>query len=393
MFTVSPERSSREELGSVVIHRVKPRIPLNYYPGLYLDLVPLDDTVLKSARDREFDVVHVATPGHIGITGLYFAKKMATPVIGSYHTELPQYVSQRLLGHLDDSLEDDEDARQYVKEVSSQLAWDFLACFYNHCEKVLVPSEATREVVKSQFRVPLELFQRGVDTDLFTPTLRQRTDDKLRLLYVGRLAIEKNLGWLVEFGQRHPEVELVFVGDGPQRAELETALPRARFTGTLHGAELTTEYASADLFAFPSKTETFGNVVLEAQASGLPAVVSNRGGPQEIVEPGHTGLVASNAAEFEQHLLGLINDPAHRAAMSRAARGRAEQRSWEEVFERLLNQYRSVKYPPRRRRFLRVLQRLKDSDNPFAVGLVSFWKQFGRRREARAARERRPETS
>lgn len=389
IFTVSPERSSREELGSVVVHRVRPRIPLNYYPGLYLDLVPLDDTVLASAQGRRFDVIHVATPGHIGITGLYLSTRMALPLIGSYHTELPTYVSQRLVGHLNGSLDDDEDAVQYVEQVSARLAWDYLACFYNHCQKVLVPSEATREQVRGRLRPPLDLFQRGVDTELFRPTRRRRTDGRTRVLYVGRLAVEKNLDWLVRFGQRHPEFELVIVGDGPQREALAAALPAARLTGFLEGEALADAYADADIFAFPSLTETFGNVVLEAQASGLPAVVGHLGGPQEIIEPGRTGLVANSAESFEAHLLALAHDPERRAAMGKAARARAEQRSWDEVFDRLYGQYRSVCYSPQRRVWLRWLRWLRDSDNPFAVGLVAFWKQFGRRRAARAARRAR----
>lgn len=388
VFTVTPGPSRVETRGSVTIHRVQPRIPLSYYPGLFFDLIPLDDTALTAARQTEFDLVHVATPGHMGITGLYLASRCALPVIGSYHTDLPQYVAARLLSKLREEADDDPDALEYVESLGSSLTWDFLAGFYNHCARVLVPSEATRAQVAPRLRPPLELFARGVDTALFTPARRRRpADAPPRLLYVGRLAVEKNLDWLVAVGQRHPEFELTIVGDGPLRAELAAALPHADLPGFLAGEELAQAYADADLFAFPSLTETFGNVVLEAQASGLPAVVGHLGGPTEIITPGVTGLVADNAESFERHLLALAADPARRATMAAAARQQALGRGWDEVFERLFTQYASARYPWRRRVWSRWLRRWKDSDHPCAVGLVAFWQQFGRRRAARARRQ------
>ncbi len=386
IYTVSPERTTTETNGSVTIHRLKPRMPLNYYPGLYFDLVPLDDTVLHLVRDRPPDVIHVATPGHIGITGLYLSMKLPRPVIGSYHTELPQYVSQRLTAYLGDSFEDDEEARTYVSEVSQALTWDYLACFYNHCLKVLVPSRFTSQQVAQRLRPPLELMPRGVDTKTFQPGHRTRPGGPPRVLYVGRLAVEKNLGWLVRFGQRHPEVDLQLVGDGPERDALRAALPHATFPGFLRDEALATAYADADVFAFPSLTETFGNVVLEAQASGLPAIVGDQGGPQEIIEPGRTGLVAATAEQFESHLMALLNDTDRRRTFGAAARARAAQRSWDEVFARLYQQYHSVAYSRRRTVWVRFLKLLKDSESPMIVGLVSFWKQFGRRRARLAAR-------
>lgn len=388
IFTVAGEKSTVEQRGSVTIHRLKPRLALNYYPGLQLDLLPLDEAVMQRAVGSRFDVVHVATPGHMGISGIYLGWKQATPVIGSYHTELPQYVSERLVNYLDESYLDDPAARDYVAEVSEALTWDYLACFYNYCTRVLVPSEATRAVVAERLRPPLFLFPRGVDTEQFSPAHRTRPHEgPPRLLYVGRLAIEKNLGWLVRFAQRHPEHELELVGDGPLRPELQRALPRATFHGFLDGAELARAYADADLFAFPSLTETFGNVVLEAQASGLPAVVTDRGGPAEIIVDQQTGLVAGDEQAFEQALLTLAADPARRREMGLAARARAEQRSWDEVFEGLLAQWRAVRYPPRRVRFKRMIRRIKESEHPLAVGGVAFWQQFGRNRASRRAAE------
>lgn len=384
VFTVSTQATTTETYGSVRIHRVRPRVPVNYYPGMAIDLIPLDDTVLTFAREHEFDVVHVATPGHMGITGLYLAVRQGLPVVGSYHTELPQYVSQRLLARLDDDLRDDPDAVSYLAEVSDKIAWDYLARFYDYCAVVLAPSEATRRGIAERLKAPTGLFQRGVDTALYSPEKRKRVAGGApRLLYVGRLAIEKNLGWLVAAGQAHPEWELVLVGDGPQRAELAAALPSARFTGFLDGEALAAEYADADIFAFPSLTETFGNVVLEAQASGLPCVVGHLGGPSEIISA-ESGLVADSEAAFIAHLEALAADPQRRARMGRAARELAGSRGWDDVFERLWAHWTGARYPWRRRLWVRWLRHMKDSDHPVAVGLVAFWKQFGRRRAARA---------
>ncbi|MCC7492024.1 MAG: glycosyltransferase family 1 protein [Fimbriimonadaceae bacterium] len=387
VFCVSPAASSREQRGSVTIHRLKPRIPLNYYPDLYFDLLPLDDQVLAYAQQQPFDVIHVATPGHLGLTGMYLAAKLSRPLLGSYHTELPKYVSQRLTGYLDPSFREDPEACEYVAEVSSALTWDYLACFYNHCQRVLVPSEYTRQQVAEHLRPPLALFRRGVDPLLFTPARRARpADAPLRLLYVGRLAVEKNLDWLQQVALRHPAWELVLVGDGPERERLAAALPQARCAGFLRDEALAQEYADADLFAFPSLTETFGNVVLEAQASGLPAVVGDRGGPAEIIEPGRTGLVAGSAEQFEAHLVALAADPQRRRQFAAAARARAVQQSWDDIFSGLWGQYRQLRYPWRRTAWRRLLVQLRDSEHPLAVGLLAFWKQFGRRRQAAAAR-------
>jgi glycosyltransferase involved in cell wall biosynthesis len=391
VFTVTTAPSSLERRGTVCVHRLQPRVPFSYYPGLFLDLMPLDDTALTEARGRPYDVIHIATPGHMGVTGLYLAARQGVPTIGSYHTEFPQYIVQRLNNWLGDDYTDDPDAVAYVEEFALRLAWEFLAGFYNRCEKVLVPSEATHRSVAEHLRVPIERFERGVDTDLFSPRRRMRpADAPVRVLYVGRLAVEKNLAWLVAFGQAQPDCELVIVGDGPERAGLELELPRARFAGVLQDEELAQAYADADVFACPSLTETFGNVVLEAQASGLPAVVGHLGGPREIIAPGESGLVADSAESFVAHLQALVTNAERRRAMAVAARRRAEQRRWDDVFARLFAQYATVLYPPGRRSWRRFLRRLEESDHPLAVGLVSFWKQFGRRREARARQQAQP---
>ncbi|HEU0052897.1 MAG TPA: glycosyltransferase, partial [Longimicrobium sp.] len=201
-----------------------------------------------------------------------------------------------------------------------------------------------------------ELWSRGIDVARFSPSfrdadLRRRVgadDDTPVLLMVSRLVKEKDMADLVEMerllqaaGSRH---RLVLVGDGPMRGELEKLIPDAFFAGHQTGEALARWYASGDVFVFPSTTETFGNVILEAHASGLPAVVVDRGGPPDLVAPGETGWIArpNDPADLAAHVRRLLDDPAERARMGRRAREEAASRDWSVINGRLLESYRAV---------------------------------------------------
>jgi glycosyltransferase involved in cell wall biosynthesis len=214
---------------------------------------------------------------------------MDIPLAGTYHTDIPQYVR---------SLTNDE--------FLEQAAWSYMVWFYNQMEDVMVPSMGTREQLLAR-GLPahkMKPLPRWVDTDQFTPdrkTPRYWEERGLatgvKLLYVGRVSREKSLELLTEVFRElvdsGADVGLVIIGDGPYRQEMETTLTAypALFTGYLHGEDLQNGYASADLFVFPSATDTFGNVVLEAQASGLPVIVSDAGGPRELMVEGETGTI------------------------------------------------------------------------------------------------------
>ena len=202
----------------------------------------------------------------------------------------------------------------------------------------------------------LELWSRGIDLAAFSPDFRDpelraaagADDETPLLLLVSRLVKEKDLADLVaadrilrEGGSEH---RLVFVGDGPMRDELQRALPDAFFAGHQTGEALARWYASGDVFVFPSTTETFGNVILEAQASGLPAVVVDRGGPPDLVEPGETGLIAraNDPGDFAAKVAELLGDPERRRRMGCIAREAAAERDWNAINGRLLESYRSV---------------------------------------------------
>ena len=258
------------------------------YPELKLSFPPILD-VLNYVEKEGITRIHVSTPGTVGLLGLLIARLMNIPVAGTYHTDIPQYVR---------SLTNDE--------FLEQAAWSYMIWFYNQMEEVLVPSNGTREQLLSH-GLPLEKMKplpRWVDTELFSPDkrierywLERGLSGRTILLYVGRVSREKGLDLLVESFCRlideGAELCLAVVGDGPYRTEMEQALAGypALFSGYLQGEELQIAYASADLFVFPSATDTFGNVVLEAQASGLPVIVSDAGGPRELMVSGETGML------------------------------------------------------------------------------------------------------
>lgn len=274
------------------------------YPELKLNFPPILD-VMDYIEREGFTRIHVSTPGTVGLLGLLIARMMDIPVAGTYHTDIPQYVR---------SLTNDE--------FLEQAAWSYMIWFYGQMEEVMVPSAGTREQLRSRGLPPerMKPLPRWVDTDAYSPELRNPTFWKGRglglgrtvLLYVGRVSREKGLEMLAaafrELVDDGASIALAVIGDGPYREEMEAALAGypALFTGYLSGEQLQTGYASADLFVFPSATDTFGNVVLEAQASGLPVIVSDEGGPQELMIDGETGLVFR--AGSRSGLIGAIRE-------------------------------------------------------------------------------------
>ena len=259
---------------------------------------------------------------------------MKIPVSGTYHTAVPQYAAT-LTG--DGTI--------------GELVWRYIIWFYDQLDFILVPSKATGRELEQKGISPskIRLFPRGVDLERFNPSKRKMkvmrdrfgAVNGVKVLYVGRISKEKDLGLLVqafrELSENRKDVELVFVGDGPYLEELRRSaadLP-CIFTGYLEGEELTAAYASCDLFAFPSGTDTFGNVVLEAQASGLPVIVTDSGGPQENVIDGKTGLIvrAGEVGGLREALDALLGDSLRRKEMGRAARKYVETRSYEQAFE------------------------------------------------------------
>jgi glycosyltransferase involved in cell wall biosynthesis len=221
------------------------------------------------------------------------------------------------------------------------LSWRYIGWYYNRCRIVLAPSLAVRDQLENRLGIPTTLFSRGVDSERFNPDYC-RPHSKLTALYVGRISEEKNLRLLQRvFGSRSG-VELVVVGDGPYRREMEAALPNATFTGFLTGRDLSEAYASADFFVFPSETDTFGNVVLEAMSSGLPVLVSSKMGPQGMVTHARNGFVCRDEKAFQETIDLLLSDADLRLRMGLEARSFALAQSWRKVFDRLFRTYALV---------------------------------------------------
>ena len=305
--------------------------PLFWRHGRVLDYV---------LRDFQPDVIHVTGPSELGIAGAYFAWKHKVPLAASWHTNVHEYAARRMarVGRLLPAL-------PRTAEAASLAA---TAAFYKLARVLFAPNEELCHMLEQRTGRPTHRMPRGVDTTLFNPARRTRSrDDGILVLgYVGRLSVEKNvtlLPWLQEELRKRGVTNARFciVGHGSEEAALRAALPDADFPGVLKGEALATAYANMDLFVFPSETDTFGNVVLEALASGVPAVVTHGGGPKFIVRDGVTGLVRE-PAEFADAIAELAGLPVRLAAMRLAARQYTHGCSWDAVFDGVQVAYRNA---------------------------------------------------
>lgn len=304
--------------------------------------------IKSELEDFAPDLIHVATPFNIGLCGVYFAKKLNIPLVGSYHTDFDHYL------------------QFYNLKFLSNILWGYMNWFHRHFKKVFVPSMDTLETLKRHGFTNLEIWGRGVDCELYHPYY-----DKLKvfkeygvrkkylLTYVGRLAPEKDVHTLLSIAKSLPpeineQIQWLIVGDGPSREELEKEAPNNMiFTGYLKGRSLAEIYSTSDLFVFPSPTETFGNVVLESLASGTPVIGANSGGVKNIVQIGKTGYLCTpgDTQEFSDKILHLLANDAKRKQMSLEGRNYALSQKWDRIFDDLLWQYSSVIDEPKQQKF------------------------------------------
>ena len=289
--------------------------------------------MLDYIQREGFTEIIISTPGPIGLTALAAAKMLNLQTSGIYHTDFPQYI--RIL--TDDSF-------------LESMAWNYMHWFYGQLDSVFVNSEEYRRSWIARGFAPekLKILPRGLDTTLFSPEHRDPAfwqkfgehNGAVHLLYVGRISKEKDLDVLAQaYRQLRDEglpIQLYLVGDGPYLQALHEAMPEAIFTGYLRGKELAAAYASADVFVFPSTTDTFGNVVIEAQASGVPVIVSDTGGPKELVEANVSGVVTKShdVEDLVRAIRDLVNDKRKRDQMSRQARQAVIDRSWPGAFRK-----------------------------------------------------------
>jgi glycosyltransferase involved in cell wall biosynthesis/predicted metal-dependent phosphoesterase TrpH len=313
-----------------------------FYEGMTLGVPGLPDLAETLAEGR-YDLVHVTAPGPSGVAASLLSRVSGTPLLASYHTELAAYAGLR--------------SGDGAMEAISRAA---LGAFYTAPSRVLSPSPAAdRSLLGLGARESrIDRWERGVDTDRFSPGKAERGAfaGELRVLYAGRLTREKGVDLLAESFLRarvvEPRLHLLLAGGGPEEGELRARLgEHATFLGWLEGEDLARAYASADLFLFCSRTDTYGQVVLEAGASGLPVVAVGEGGPAALIENRHTGMLCQPDAD---HLAGavlqLAASPALRRRLGDAARGAVATRSWERAMEQLANGYRRALAEPAARR-------------------------------------------
>jgi phosphatidylinositol alpha 1,6-mannosyltransferase len=310
--------------------------PFPLYPELIL--APFSTRMGRLLKDWRPDVVHLAGPFVLGAHGLNVARSLGVPVAAHYQTAIDQY------------------AEHFGLRALGNLAWRRLIDIHNNCDITFAPCMSVARDLRARGMRRVHISGRGVDTCLFHP---RRDDAELRhslapngrpiLLYVGRLSPEKNLAALIKVARAVPDCPLVIVGDGPARGLLAAQLAgwNVRLTGALHGLQLATAYASADIFIFPSATETFGQVVREAMASGLPSVAIRAGGVQDVVRDGSTGILCPPGDDdaFVQATKILVGDPDLRRSAGRAARREAEKHTWPSVFDRLMTWYAGLVSP------------------------------------------------
>lgn len=329
-----PRQSSRDQAVQNGLWRehLFPSVPIPGYAFLRAGLPAGRKLRQLWTKDRP-DIVHIATEGPLGWSALRTARSMGLPISSSFHTNFHSY------------------SRHYGAAWLTRPALAYLRWFHNRTQITLSPTaELNDELTRDGFR-GMRLLSRGVNTAVFSP---ERRDDALRrswgaaredlvLVHVSRLAAEKNYELLHEtwnaIRQADPRAKFILVSDGPLRRKLERQMPWARTTGFLPRGELAQHYASADLFVYPSQTETFGNVVTEGMASGLPVLAYHYAAPARFIRSGENGLTVpfGDRDAFLQAALRLARDPSSRQRFGAAARKTAETISWDAViagFER-----------------------------------------------------------
>lgn len=297
------------------------------------------ETERQKLRDFKPDLIHIATPDILGLHALRFAMKENIPVVTSYHTHFSSYLKYYGLGFLE------------------KLLWVYLHWFYEKCEQLYAPSESMIDELKRiGVRTEMKLWTRGVDTYLFHPRNRSEEwrrkngfqEDDIVVAFVSRLVWEKNLEVVASVFNRimnsNKSIRTLVVGDGPARDEFAQKVPGTVLTGYLGGVDLARAYASSDIFFFPSDTESFGNVTLEAMSSGLPAVVAEAVGSRSIVKNHINGFRTEpdDKSGFAEFLLEISVNQTLRKEMAEASRQHAELYDWSRILDQLLLYYGDV---------------------------------------------------
>ncbi len=332
----SPDLSAGDNHNGLTVYRVA-SVPLPLYTDYRLGFFTKE--TLRQLEGYAPDIVHISTPDIVGKEFLLYARGKNIPVVSAFHTDFPSYCSYYRLGF------------------AEGLVWKYLAWFYNSCTIVLAPNNSARLKLQDHHVTGVHIWSRGVDKELFDPS---RRSDKLRLawnaldrkviVYAGRFVPYKDIDVVMRVYDRlmqggyAEKVRFVMIGSGPEEDEMKRRMPEAIFTGYLTGVELPEAYASGDIFLFPSTTEAFCNVALEALASGLPVVVSDAGGCREIVARSAGGIVAHerNVGDFYGKCLELLDNSIQYEELKASGLAFAERQSWAAVNRVVIDLYQKM---------------------------------------------------
>lgn len=335
----APETGLTEEGGRRRLALKTSRLHLGLEGELKFDLLfarhlPL---VCRSLREFGAGLVHITGPNHTGFLGSLAARRLKLPVVMSWHTNVHEYAACRLPGW----------AAPWMRRLACSWSWKGLALYYRQARLILAPNREIAAALERDTGRPVRLMPRGVDCGFFHPRKRSREEGTLVVGYAGRLSPEKSVRRLraaglalQQAGERDFRIEIA--GDGAERRWLEANVPNARCLGVLRGEALARAYANFDVFVFPSETDTYGNAVQEALASGVPCVVMAAGGPATIVADGITGRVCRTVEAMGEAVVELARRPELRRRLGEAARRAAEKRTWEAVGDLVWKSYRDA---------------------------------------------------
>ena len=297
--------------------------------------------VERAVREFRPDLIHITGPSDVGQLGALIAHRLRVPLVASWHTNVHEYAQQRLMpliGFIPRS------ARDKVGEKTCDFSLRVAGRFYRFAQVLFAPNQELMSLLEQMTGKHCHLMSRGVNTELFKPERRTRNDDRFVIGFVGRLSTEKNIRLFAELesalvARGCSNFRIHIVGRGADAPWLRENLHHADLLGLKQGEELAEAYANFDVFAFPSTSDTFGNVVLEAMAAGVPAVVTSGGGPKFIVQHDVSGLVAVSNVEFVAHVAALLKNRELCRQMAQAARKRALQFTWDAVFRHVYQVY------------------------------------------------------
>ena len=341
-----PEYSKTTD-GSVT-HLSLKRSPLRFSLDEDLAYDPLfqrhQGKVKRLLEEFKPDVIHITGLNDVSIVGVYLAWRMGIPMIGSWHTNIHEFAASRITRSL--KFLPAKPVSKFANFAERKIKAGSML-YYRMPKVNLSPNNELVEELARRTKRSSRLMGRGVDAEFFSPSKRTATDGVFRFGFVGRLRAEKNVRLLVDVERALIEAgidnfEFLVVGEGSERSYLEENMKKAVFTGFLDGEKLAEAYANMDVFVFPSETDAFGNVAQEANASGVPAIVSPKGGPKYIIREGISGLVAHEDSDYAKYAIELYRDKDRLAKMKADSRNIAESSSWDSIFRGVYDAYREA---------------------------------------------------